>query len=311
MILQERDIALLRSLLESRIMTVMHIAALHFKGRNEATKKRLQKLKAHGYIRERRRRVSDPSILSLTAQAFALLKTEGILAEYPSFDQSKRSRVSDLTIRHELEVLDVKAAYHSAIQNRSGFSMDEFCTWPACYEFVALSTTGCEILVKPDGFICVHEAETGSKGYEHFFFLEVDRSSETQDTLVNRIALYASYHKSGGFAEWRGGKREEFKEYPFRVLVVLKTAERRNNLAERLLQMNPPILTRACLTTLAEVKLNPLGPIWIRPLEYREATKGSSFDPERERKVWGYRRQTERELLVEERIKKFSLFDSV
>jgi len=53
--LQDRDLALLRGLFESRVMTNDHAAALYFDGKSEAAKKRLQKLKAAGFRKERGR----------------------------------------------------------------------------------------------------------------------------------------------------------------------------------------------------------------------------------------------------------------
>src|SRR5207253_1119215 len=114
-------------------------------------------------------------------------------------------------------------------------------------------------------------------------------------------------YTSGGFAEWCGGTRDKPGEYPFRVLMIFKTAERRNNLAERLLQSYPLILSRVWLSTFSEVKSNPFGKIWIRPRDYRDVTKGTRFDSELERKSWVYRRQSEREAFVEATINKISL----
>lgn len=292
-------------------MTSTQIAELHFDGNCETAKKALQRLKAADLISEKRRRVSDFAVLFLAPKAFRLLKAEGILAEYPPFDLpalQKRSQVGEMTIRHELQVQDVKAAFHRALRGNETFGIEEFVTWPLLYQFTARNPFGRDVVVKPDGFIRIHEAEEGTKGYEHAFFLEVDRSSELQETLVQRAACYVDYYKSGGFAEWMGGTRLDPAEFPFRILMVFKTAERRNNFAERLLQLNPPIFTQAYLTTLEEVTDDPLGAIWIRPADYREATKGSRFDPDRETKKWGYKRQTEREMLVAERIKKENLF---
>jgi len=118
---------------------------------------------------------------------------------------------------------------------------------------------------------------------------------------------YLDYYKSGGFAARCGGSRDKFKEFPFRVLMVFKTAERRNNTAERLLQNNPPIFTQVVLSTFEEVTKNPLGAIWMCPRDYRDAVKGTPFDTEHQREQWGYKRQTERELLVERKVKKFRL----
>ena len=89
--------------------------------------------------------------------------------------------------------------------------------------------------------------------------------------------------------------------------MVFKSAERRNNTAERLLQNNPPILSLVWLTTLANATADPLGAIWIQPRDYREATKGSSFDIDQRRNNLTYRRNSEREAFIERKIKKLSL----
>jgi hypothetical protein len=312
LVVQDRDCIFLRGLFESRIMTAEHITMLYFDGRNEAAKKRLQKLKAAGFIAERKRHAFEPAILFLTRKAFAVLRERGVLAEYPQLDSSaleKRSRVSELTVRHELEIMDVKAAFHVALAADKKFSIAEFSTWPLLYQFDAFRSGhgGAEVLVKPDGFIRIHENESDGSLSEHTFFLEVDRSTETQDTLIARAGCYGDYYKSGGFAVRNGGTRADFKEYPFRVLMVFKSAERRNNTAERLLQHNPPIFSQVCLSTFEEVTANPQGEIWIRPMDYRHATAETPFAPGRMRETWGYRRQTEREMVVEKRIKKWRI----
>lgn len=310
--LQLRDVALMRGLFESRIMTAAHAVQLYFNGKAEAAKKRLQKLKAAGLVAERRRKPFEPAILFLTRKALIALQKQGDLSEYPLLDSSaleKRSRVSDLTLRHELEIMDVKAVFHTALAKDKCFSVAEFSTWPLLYQFDAFRPgyAGQEVSVKPDGFIRIHEKEPDGGLSEHAFFLEVDRSTETQDTLVARAGCYMDYYQSGGFAVRNGGTRNQFKEYPFRVLMVFKSAERRNNTAERLLQSTPPILSQVCLSTYDEVTADPLGPIWIRPMDYRNATAETPFASGRARETWGYRRQTERELTVEKRIKKWRI----
>src|SRR5262249_30787458 len=116
---QGRDFSFLRSLFDCRIMTAAHAAALHFAGSKEAAKKRLQKLKAAGLIAERERNVNEPAVLSITAKGYDLLRDEGLLDGLPTFSKralEKRVQVSKHTIAHELDVIDVKAAFHSAIQ---------------------------------------------------------------------------------------------------------------------------------------------------------------------------------------------------
>ncbi len=284
--LRQRDFDMLRGFFESRVMTTAHIASLYFSGSKEAAKKRLQKLKAAGLVSERKRRVNEPSVLFLSRKGFAVLSEQNLLSDYPKLSVAafeKRANVSDLTIRHELEVMDVKAAFYSALKGSDKFTVVEFSTWPRLHEFKALRTGygTAEVVVRPDGFIRIHEKEEDGGISEHTFFLEVDRSTETQTTLVNRVGCYLDYYKSGGFALANGAARTAYKEYPFRVLIVLKSAARRDNTAEKLLNGNPPIRTLAYLSNFSEVIEDPVGEIWIRPADLRRGdgiTKAGLFD---------------------------------
>lgn len=309
--LQERDLAVLRSLFESRVMTAAHVAAIHFEGKGEAAKKRLQALKAAGLVGERpRRAASEPAVLVLGAKGLSLLRDRGVLAEYPALGAAplaRRSGASDLTIRHELDVMDFKAAVCAALRGSQTLSVAEFCTWPKLLEFEAVSYSGAATVVRPDGFLRVHEREEDGGLSEHAFFVEVDRSTETLDTLAAKAAGYLDFYRSGGFAERCGAPRSAFKEYPFRVLMVFKTAERRNNMAERLLRGDPPILTQVALATLDEVRRDPFGKTWMRPLDYREAMKGTPYGTERRTARFGYQRESMRDRFVESKVAKHSI----
>jgi len=310
---QNRDLRLLAGLFECRVMTSSHVAALYFEGKSEAAKKRLQKLKAARLIGERARRVNESSILFLTRNAVQLLAREGALSNYPSRSLAswdKRAALSDLTLRHELEVMDVKTAFHSAVAKEERLTIAEFSTWPALYQFTAVRPgMNFAVAVKPDGYLRIKEKEPNDELSEYTFFLEVDRSTESQDVLATRAVCYHEYYKSGGFAARQGAHPSEFSKFPFRVLIVLKNAERRNNTAERLLVNNPPIFTQARLTTFEEVMKDPLGPIWIQPIDYRQATQGTLFDPQRRRFADVYRRQSDREVLIEEKVRKLRLLE--
>jgi hypothetical protein len=310
--LQHRDLNLLCGLFESRVMTATHIAALYFDGKKEAAKKRLQRLKAAGFIGERKRRVNEKSVLFLTRKGHALLQEEKLLSVFPKLSPTvfeKRANVSEITLRHELEIMDVKAAFYSALKTSETFIISEFSTWPRLHEFKATrpGSRSQEVLVKPDGFIRIHEKEKDGGLSEHTFFLEVDRSTETQETLVNRAGCYLDYYKSGGFAVRNGAPRSAYKEFPFRVLIILKNAERRNNTADGLFQSNPPILTLVHLSTFAEVMANPFGAVWLRPIDYRAAIRATPFETPKRKGT--YRRQIHREALVEAAVSKLSLFD--
>jgi hypothetical protein len=277
---QDRDLEILRGLFESRVMTAEHIAAIHFEGRYEAARKRLQKLKTAGYVGERPRRAYDPAVLFLTKKAFSLLCEHGAIAEYPKTtwkSLEKRVRVSPLTLRHELEVQDVKAAMVKAIAQAPGLEVAEFNTWPLLNKFQAYTPAGELVTVKPDGLIRIRQTMPDGEILEHALFLEVDRSTETLETLAQRACCYRDYYRRGGWALRYGRPASEFEHFPFRVLLICKTAERRNNVAKRLLACRPPILTQVCLTIILEFIEQPLGAIWLRPADYQEAITGKEF----------------------------------
>jgi hypothetical protein len=313
--LQLRDYDLLRGLFECRVMTLSHAAILFFDGRIPAATKRLQLLKAAGYLSDRRRRIGEPSVLTLTKKAFEELVSAGALDGYPRLTAeqfSKRSRVEESTLRHELAVMDVKVAVTQAIAtSNSMYAIHQFTTWPTLSQFNAIHPDQRQrVTVRPDGFL--HAVETGTDGAmsDHRFFLELDRSTESQRLLTDKCLCYRHFYSAGGFAQRCGGQADEFRQYPFRVLLVLQTAERRNNSAERLLNCFPPIKYQAWLTTLAEVLANPLGNIWTCPNDYALATEGTDYAPHRRRDLSFYVRRPERERLVEERLTKRTLFES-
>jgi hypothetical protein len=310
--LQDKDFILLRGLFESRLMSSRHIAALYFndsKDPEEAARKRLYKLKYDGYVGERPRRVYEAARLFLTKKSFIELQKKGQLHGYPSFSWKsfeKRPRVSEVTERHEIKIMDVKAAIVLAVNALPDFKVTQFSTWPVLYQFKARTFTGYKgNFFKPDGFICVEEKNDPVP--PHYFFLEVDLSNMVQRKLGNKALCYGDYYFSGNFAISQGGRREAKEDFPFLFLVVVENTERRNYTAEQLLENNPQTLTQAWLTTYDEVTKTPLGSIWITPKDYQDITKDTIYDlARRERPL---KPHSPREAFVEQSIKKHRLFE--
>ncbi len=303
---------LLRGLYESRVLKLSHIAALFFDGKSEMARKRVSRLKQAGYIAERERDGRyAASLLTLTKAGFTLLKNGGQLEGYPSLtveQMMRRGNVSPLTLAHELDILDLKAAIVTAARSIAGVSIHTFSTWPALHRFDAADRNGELQTVNPDGFIRLHESETNGEVYESMYFLEVDRSEEGQPTLIAKCERYRTFYREGGMAERHGASSEEYEDYYFRVLVTCKTADRRNNLIERLLQCEPPILSQVWVTTFDEVISDPLGSVWMRPKEYRDAINGAPVELRPSQSGgFAYRKQPARDAFVEANVAKRSL----
>jgi hypothetical protein len=238
-------------------MTLAHIAALYFSGKREMAKKRVQKLKAAGLIRERPKRLpTDPSIHFLGKKAFELLRDNGQLADYPEIglaDLERRAQVSDQTLRHELEVMNVKTAMVTGINTTNNSRVVEFSTWPLLHEFKACRPDGERVTVKPDGFLRVHAVEEGGVLSEYTFFLEVDRSTESLNVLCKRCYCYRDYYRTGEFAIRCGQNPQYYRDFPFRVLIVCTSNERKSNVVRSLLLLDQPIHTQCLVITKSQL----------------------------------------------------------
>ena len=310
--LQQRDWDFLVGLYESRMMTLAHADALYYQGGSTGCRKRVAKLKKEGLVRERPRKAPEKSTLFLSTKGFIAILNEKLLVEYPSVTKEsfqKRLEMAETTRNHELAVMDAKAAFLSSVANFERLRVLEFCTWPYLFQFEARKSKvwGSRAnLVKPDGFMRIRE-ESDQGSSEYYFFLEVDRSTESQaKTIVGKGLAYQDYFQANGLSERFPMEGE--RKVPFRVLFVFKNQERRNNTAEAFLRSDPPIRTQAWLTTLEELTEDPYGAIWIRPSDYEEALEGTSYDLRKRQPQKIYRRDTKREILVEERVEKQFLF---
>ena len=272
--LQERDIAFLRGLFECRVMTTDHAASLYFDSRRESAKKRLQKLKSAGLIAERSRKQFEPSVLFLSRLGLATLKQQGILELYPAFDiatLTRRAHVSEMTLRHEIAVLDLKVAVHVAARSHENLSIIEFTTWPRLNQFEAAG-----VVIKPDAFVRIGDRQPDGTVEEHSFYVEVDRSTEPLNSLCERARAYAAHCKSAHLTGRDDTPFMKYQKRPFRVLYVLQSRQHRDNIARRLLATTPPILALVWLATFPEMKRDPFGAIWMRPIDYKMDAQAST-----------------------------------
>jgi Replication-relaxation len=296
--LQDRDVSLLRDLLEARVLTLDHVRALHFPGIDEMAKKRVQRLKTAGLIAERPRRIGEPSILHLTWKGYGTLRAGGHVGDDSRLSPktfSRRMAVSSTTLAHELLIGDVRAAFVLALRGSKRFELLTFDVWPRRYDFTV--TNGHRrVPVKPDGHVQLSETHDGDE-FQYDYFLEADTGTENLGRVVEKCVNYREYYRSGGYALFCGGTQKDSKLYPFQVLVVCQSEKRRNNLAEQLLQTEPPFSTMILLATQTACVADPLDEIWLTAATFKVAAPALTeraddderdrLQPNRERKANG------------------------
>lgn len=259
--LQDRDLCLLAGLYGSRIMTRKHIAVLYFDGKDEAAKKRVQKLLRAKLIAERARQPYEPAVLHLAKLGYEALDMAGLLNDYPAQSWKsfqKRVQVSDRMIVHELMVMDIKSSMTDAIREHPRLELAEFSTWPKLYAFRAkkpVTTNGItrqqEVLMKPDGFLRIHEVDDKGTS-EHVFFLEVDRGTESLQKLIGKAIGYRDYYRRGGFAERCGSDPMTPAACPFRAFFIVMSEARKANVVHQLRRLRPPIISQICVVSIKQ-----------------------------------------------------------
>jgi hypothetical protein len=274
-VITQRDVCILRDLFDSRILTAQQIADIHFNASRNAAKQRLWALKRSGYIAARfGTSPGTPEPIRLTREGFEHLRQTGNIDDYPRLTwltMSKRLKVSDLTLAHEIDVGSMKAAFHRAAKSLTDTTIDLSVTWPRLLRFrVRPAHLTDSVNVSPDGFIRMTQAD-GTDVRQLDFFIEVDRSTETISRIVERMQAYVAYFATGGYAKRQGVANAEPRDFPFRVLWTFKTKARRESFLRACREHVKPIQKMAWAGVFDFAVRDPFGPCWRRPVDVNQA----------------------------------------
>ena len=271
LVLQQRDLNVLQGLYEMRLMTRPQLGDLYFNGNQGSARQRIRKLKNAGYIAERPGRKPYARVpLYLTKKGYLTLRKAGLLGQYPIATwKTMRNRpyIKDTTLLHELELMDVCAAFAVAVRNQTSHHLQGLSTWPALFAFHTFRHHR-KVTVRPDGYITLYDHH----GQEIAFFVELDRGTEQLKTLLTKVKAYYDYSRSGRYTDWRRTFPGDHHHQPaFRLLFIVKSAYRRKNIAELLLKHGFRQLV--WIAVFEDAIRDPLGPIWQRPSDYAETAQ--------------------------------------
>jgi hypothetical protein len=197
--LSDRDLAVLDSLHELRLLTTELLRRLHFTYERHATEaaaavaamRVLGRLETHGLVARLKRRIggvragSSGIVWQLGATGERLLR---VLR-----GENKRRRYiepSALFVDHALAIAELAVCLRELDRSRA-LELVTLESEPACWRSF-LAPHGARSRLKPDLF-----AITASGEYEDHWFIEVDRATEHPGVVVRKAAVYQRYAATG------------------------------------------------------------------------------------------------------------------
>ncbi|HEX5116549.1 MAG TPA: replication-relaxation family protein [Pseudonocardiaceae bacterium] len=195
--LGDRDLAILASLREFRLMTGAQLRRLHFPGGQFVTQARkaraaLQRLTALRVVVRLDRRVggvragSEGHIYSLSGRGYAVLALDQAIPR-------RHGRIIDTKIAFQSHVLAVsQLAVELREQERTGVCVvEELRAEPGAWRWFSGIGGGRRVL-KPDAYVRLAVGE-----YVLSHFIEIDQATESLPTITRKCAVYVDYWRSG------------------------------------------------------------------------------------------------------------------
>ncbi|HEV2055945.1 MAG TPA: replication-relaxation family protein [Methylomirabilota bacterium] len=196
--LQDRDLDLLRTAYEYRLITTPQFLQLYRDDSKDGIYRRLQKLFHHGYLD---RIGTNPNAPML----YALARRGADVLEVPV-----RKEVGDGYVPHQLMIGNARIALTlAANEEKLAFTWKTF--------------DGRDSPVRPDGFFSLQFPDLPEGRNRAFFMLEADRSTMTRERFVQKLVAYQGWCDAGGHTAKLGIKN-------FRVLTVTRSEERLRSL---------------------------------------------------------------------------------
>lgn len=222
--LTKRDLAILEAVYEYRVLSAKQIQQLFFPYPTgiKTARTRLQKLYHHGLVDRKFSgvyfdKMNSPILYVLDKRGAEFLKAAG---KFSQEWKRKSKQVGLLFLNHAIAINEVRIAVEIACRE-FGF---EILKWSgeqelkASYDRVNVAGVAEPIAVIPDSYFALRTP----KGVMHFF-LEVDRSTETNKVFRRKIRAYQVYC---GSLE----AKNRFETNKFRVLTVTANNARLQNL---------------------------------------------------------------------------------
>jgi len=241
--LQERDLEILRLIYQYRFARSDFITKL-IKGSERNILKRLQKLFHQDYLdriadrRIRTRSGSDKMVYALTRKGAELLSAElGLQVSKLNWAYKNRA-VTDGYVKHALMINKFRTILTLACNADKGASFIFWKESRGTGKNIDRKLSGNvtvelgqgraqKIRIVPDAFLKLEDPN-----YEHFLYLEADRSTMATHRFLRKLKGYWTWWKDKGCQQKHGIEH-------FRVLTITQSHQRRDNLKRTAIKANP------------------------------------------------------------------------
>lgn len=213
--LTDRDIAIIRTVYDYRVMTTQQLQTLFFSSTHQAYA-RLSLLYHHGFLDRQflgvyADKMNTPILYVLDKRGAELLQARLGLEVHWSKDQKQ---VSDHFLEHTLAINTVRVAVAKACQQQPNYQLVEWRgenDLKADYDYVTIKTSAGKnqaVSVIPDSYFVLDTPH--GKGH---FFLELDRGTMTTQRFKQKITAYQAYYLTGAY-------QRRYQSKSLRVLTV-------------------------------------------------------------------------------------------
>ena len=210
--LDDRDLAILRSLERFRLLTTRHIQHLHFHGHQSllagarACTRTLQRLHASGFISPLERRIGGARRGSASYVWHLAAAGERLLRIREGGGRRRRYLEPGYTfLDHTLAVNDVAVGVIEAARDRADLHVDALISEPRNWRQY-LGAHGETAWLRPDLYVVTSGAGDDGKddAWEAHSFLEIDRGTEHLPRIQAKCWSYASYYATGRYQAEHG-----------------------------------------------------------------------------------------------------------
>ena len=288
------DLLIIQDLHQSRVATLIQIERLlSVEDRSQAAE-RVQLLIENGCIRKRTLLIGGAEVFCLSRKGYDLGVANGVIPEDGSVSAKKlwrRLEVSDLTLLHELQVVDARIAYERHARVSGTVQVARVVTHFPSGHFE--TDDGKRIF--PDGWLSL---SVRGRDRPLSFCLEIDRGTEPLNRVLSKVQDYLRID-SGDSAN-----------RDFRVVFVVPSEERRDNVAWLLARELPKVPNFVLIAVMSDVERDALGAIYLTPGGVRKAMVHGVSPPVIGRDRGQYRRSKMRMDAIATHSPRVSLLDS-